>query len=187
MKHKPLIRFALDMGPLLFFFAAFKLLGIFGATAIFMAASLAALGIGYWMERKLSPMPLFTAFLVMLFGGLTLYLRDDTFLKIKPTVLYCCFALILIGGLFFNRLLIKFVFSEAFSLTEKGWRALTWRWAFFFLSLAVLNEIVWRNFPTPVWVDFKVWGIVPLFFLFAFAQMPLLMRHELKAEQPPED
>ena len=184
MKHRQLIRFALDMGPLLIFFAAFKIFGIFTATAVFMVVITIALGLGYWMERKISPMPLFTAFLVLVFGGLTLYLQDDTFLKIKATVLYASFSAILLGGLFFNHLLIKFVFSEAFSLTEKGWRMLTWRWAIFFLVVAALNEIVRRNFSTPIWVDFKVWGIVPLIFLFGLAQMPLLMAHEQKNEPP---
>lgn len=186
MKHKQLIRFALDMGPLLVFFAAFKIFGIFGATAAFMGAITIALILGYWLEKKISPMPVFTALLVLVFGGLTLYLQDATFLKIKLTVLYTCFALILIGGLFFNRLLIKYVFSEAFSLTEQGWRALTWRWAFFFLAVAIANEIIWRNFSTEIWVDFKVWGILPLFFLFALSQMPLLLAHEKKDETPPE-
>ncbi len=186
MKHKSLIRFALDMGPLLIFFTTFKIFGIFAATATFMAAISVALGLGYWMERKLSPMPVFTALLVLLFGGLTLYLQDDTFLKIKLTVLYSCFALILIGGLLFDRLLIKFIFSEAFSLTDRGWRALTWRWAIFFLGIAITNEIVWRNFSTETWVDFKVWGIVPLFFLFALLQVPLVMAHEIK-DDPPSD
>ncbi len=185
MKHKPLIRFALDMGPLLIFFTAFKLFGIFGATAAFMVAIIVALVLGYWLERKISPMPVFTAFLVLVFGGLTLYLQDDTFLKMKLTVLYTCFAAILIGGLFFNHLLIKFVFSEAFNLTEQGWRTLTWRWSFFFLAVAAVNEIIWRNFSTEVWVDFKVWGIVPLFFVFGLLQMPLVLAHEKKDDQPP--
>jgi intracellular septation protein len=123
-------------------------------------------------------MPLFTAVLVVVFGGLTLYLKNDTFLKIKPTVLYACIGMLLLGGLIFNRLFIKYVFAQAFDLNEEGWRKLTWRWAVFFLALAGLNEIVWRNFSTAIWVDFKVWAIMPLIFLFALAQTPLVLRHD---------
>jgi intracellular septation protein len=176
--QSPLIKLALDLGPLIIFFAAFRFFGIYTATAVFMAAILTALAIGYMRERKLSPMPLFTAVLVVVFGGLTLYLKNDTFLKIKPTVLYACIGMLLLGGLIFNRLFIKYVFAQAFDLNEEGWRKLTWRWAVFFLALAGLNEIVWRNFSTAIWVDFKVWAIMPLIFLFALAQTPLVLRHD---------
>jgi len=175
-------RFALDLGPLLVFFAAFRFFGIFTATACFMAAVLVALVAGYIRERRVSPMPLITAALVLIFGTLTLYLRNDIFIKMKPTALYCLFGLLLAGGLAFNRLFIKYVFSQAFELDDAGWRALTWRWAGFFLALAVLNELMWRNFPTSVWVSFKVWAIIPLIFLFALAQTPLIFRHQIKTE-----
>ena len=175
----PLVRIASDLGPLFLFFGSFELYGIYTATGVFMAAVLAALGLGYWRERKLSPMPLFTAVLVVIFGGLTLYLKDATFIKMKPTVLYAFFGLLLVGGLKFNRLFIKYVFEHAFHLYEEGWRKLTWRWGVFFLSLAVLNEIVWRSFSTALWVDFKVFGIMPLIFLFALAQTPLVLKHEV--------
>lgn len=171
-------RLALDLGPLLIFFAAFKYLGIFGATAAFMAAIGVALAIGWMVEKKLSPMPLFTAVLVMIFGGLTLYLKNDIFIKMKPTVLYGFFAVMLLAGLRFNRLFIKYVFAQAFELDEAGWRILTVRWGLFFLSLAVLNETVWRATSTATWVAFKVWGIIPLIFLFALAQTPLVMKHQ---------
>ncbi|HLY06651.1 MAG TPA: septation protein A [Rhizomicrobium sp.] len=175
-------RFALDLGPLLVFFAAFRFFGIFTATACFMAAVLVALVAGYIRERRVSPMPLITAALVLIFGTLTLYLPNDIFIKMKPTALYCLFGLLLAGGLAFNRLFIKYVFSQAFELDDAGWRALTWRWAGFFLALAVLNELMWRNFPTSVWVSFKVWAIIPLIFLFALAQTPLIFRHQIKTE-----
>lgn len=174
----PLARVATDLGPLILFFGAFELYGIYAATAVFMAAVFAALGYGYSREGKFLPMPLFTAALVLVFGGLTLYLKNDIFIKMKPTVLYAFFGVLLIGGLRFNRLFIKYVFAQAFELGDEGWRKLTWRWGFFFLALAILNETVWRNFPTAIWVDFKVWGIMPLIFLFAAAQTPLVMRHE---------
>ena len=179
---KQLWRFILDLGPLLVFFAAFRFFGIFTATACFMVAVLVALGAGYVRERRFSPMPLITAALVLVFGALTLYLRNDTFIKMKPTALYGLFSVLLLGGLACNRILIKYVFSQAFELSDAGWRALTWRWAGFFLALAVLNELMWRNFPTSVWVSFKVWAIIPLIFLFALAQTPLIFRHQIKAE-----
>src|SRR3954463_9237231 len=144
-------RLALDLGPLVIFFASFRYLGIFGATACFMLAVAMALGLGYFLERRLSPMPLFTAVLVMVFGGLTLYLKNDVFIKMKPTVLYGFFGVVLLGGLAFNRLFLKYVFAQAFDLTSSGWRRLTWRWGIFFLVLAVLNEAVWRNTSTATW------------------------------------
>jgi intracellular septation protein len=156
-------RLALDLGPLLIFFAAFKYLGIFGATAAFMAAVLLALAIGYLVEKKISPMPLFTAVLVMIFGGLTLY---------------GFFGAVLLGGLSVNRLFIKYVFAQAFELDEAGWKKLTVRWGIFFLGLAAINEAVWRCTSTETWVSFKVWGIIPLIFLFALAQTPLLIKHQ---------
>jgi len=181
--QSPLIKLALDLGPLLVFFVAFRFLGIYGATAAFMAAILIALAVGYARERKLSPIPLFTAVLVVIFGGLTLYLKNDTFIKMKPTVLYAFFGALVIGGLAFNRLFIKYVFAQAFDLSEVGWRKLTWRWAFFALALALANEIIWRNFSTAIWVDFKVWGIMPLIFLFALAQTPLVLKHDNAPKQ----
>jgi intracellular septation protein len=183
--QSPLIKLALDLGPLILFFAAFKFADIFTATAVFMVATLVSLGIGYAMTRKLSPMPLITAIIVLIFGGLTLYLKNDTFIKMKPTVLYAFFGFILLGGLAFNRLFIKAVFAQAFELDEAGWRKLTWRWGFFALGLAVLNEFIWRHYSTAIWVDFKVWAIIPLIFLFALAQTPLVMKHQIEEETPP--
>jgi len=171
-------KLALDLGPLLIFFAAFKYLGIFMATAAFIVAVLVALGIGYAFEKKLSPMPIFTAVLVVIFGGLTLYLQNDLFIKMKPSVLYAFFGALLLGGLRFNRLFIKYVFGQAFELDDAGWRKLTIRWGIFFLALAALNELVWRLTTTETWVAFKVWGIIPLLFVFALAQTPLVMKHQ---------
>lgn len=171
-------KLALDLGPLLIFFAAFKYLGIFMATAAFMVAVIVALGIGYAFEKKLSPMPIFTAVLVVIFGGLTLYLQNDLFIKMKPSVLYAFFGALLLGGLRFNRLFIKYVFGQAFELDDAGWRKLTIRWGIFFLALAALNEVVWRLTSTETWVAFKVWGIIPLLFVFALAQTPLVMKHQ---------
>ncbi len=175
--NQQLRRLVLDLGPLLVFFIAFRLGGFFAATAAFMVAIGISLVLGWVIERKLSPMPLFTAILVMVFGGLTLYLKNETFLKVKVTILYLFFGVILLGGLATGRLFIKYVFAQAFDLTESGWRKLTLRWGLFCLALAALNEAVWRNLDTALWVDFKVWVILPLVFLFALAQTPLILRH----------
>jgi intracellular septation protein len=175
--QQPLVKLALDLGPLIVFFVGFFLFGIYGATAAFMVAVLTSLALGYMRERKLSPMPLFTAALVVVFGGLTLYLKNDTFIKMKPTVLYAFIGMLLLGGLAFNRLFIKYVFAQAFDLSEQGWRKLTWRWALFALALAIANEVVWRNYSNTVWVLVHVWVFMALTFLFALAQTPLVLRH----------
>jgi len=179
-------RLLLDLGPLLLFFAAYKLAGFFTATAVFMVAILVALAVGWSVERKLSPMPLFTAAMVLVFGGLTLWLKNETFLKVKVTVIYGIFGVLLLGGLASGRLFIKYVFASAFELDEAGWRKLTLRWGVFFLCLAALNEAVWRSTSTDTWVTFKVWGIIPLLFLFALSQTPLLMKHQLPDDKTPE-
>jgi intracellular septation protein len=179
-------RLLLDLGPLIAFFAAYRLTGqLMPAIVVFMAAMVPALALGFWFERRLSPMPVFTALLVLIFGGLTLYLKNEIFFKMTPTIIYSFFGVLLIGGLLFKRLFIKYVFSEAFELDETGWRQLTWRWGIFFIALAALNEGVWRNVSTALWVDFKVWGIMLLIFLFALAQTPLLLKHHTEPESEP--
>lgn len=180
-------RLALDLGPLLLFFAAFKIWDFFTATAVFMVAILIALAIGYAVERKVSPMPLFTAAMVMVFGGLTLYLKDETFLKVKLTVIYGLFGVVLLGGLASGRLFIKYIFAAAFEVDEAGWKKLTWRWGLFFLAIAALNEVVWRTTSTADWVAFKVWGVIPLLFVFALAQTPLLMKHQLSGDKDTQE
>jgi len=181
-KIPPLARAALDLGPLLLFFAVFEFYGIYAATGAFMVVIFLALGAGYAIERRISPMPLLTAALVLVFGGLTLYLKNDTFIKMKPTVLYALFGFVLLGGLAFGRLFVKYLFATAFELSDEGWRKLTYRWGFFFLALAVTNEVVWRTLSTGTWVKFKVFGIIPLIALFAAAQLPLVLKHEIKPE-----
>ena len=173
-------RLALDLGPLAVFFTAYQFFGIYVATAVFMVAMLASLGFGYWSERKLSPMAIVTAVIVLIFGGLTLYLHNSLFIKIKPTIIYSIFGLVLLGGLLFNRLFIKYVLEMGFDLTETGWRQLTLRWGIFFLTLAVTNEFIWRNFSEGVWVTFKSWGVIPLMILFSFAQAPLITKHHIE-------
>jgi intracellular septation protein len=144
---------------------------------VFIPAVLIALGIGYALTRHLPVMPVVTAVIVVVFGGLTLALQNETFIKLKPTIIYVLFGAVLLGGLAFGKSLLGIVFDSVFHLTDEGWRRLTLRWALFFLALAVLNEIVWRTQSTDVWVSFKVFGVVPLTFLFAAAQYPLMTRY----------
>src|SRR5579862_9745397 len=175
----PVLKLVLDLGPLLLFFFANTRFGIFAATATFMVAVIAALIVSYVITRHLPIMPVVTAIIVLVFGGLTLFLHDATFIKVKPTIIYAMFGAILLGGLLFNKPLLGVVFDSLFRLTDEDWRKLTWRWTFFFFALAVLNEIVWRNASTDVWVDFKVFGVVPLTFLFAALQYPLTQKYAL--------
>ena len=178
----PFLKLTLDIGPLVLFFAANARFGIFAATAGFMVAVLIALGVAYAKLRRIEIMPLVTAIIVVIFGGLTLVLHDATFIKLKPTIIYVLFGGTLVGGLAFGKTFLGILFDSVFDLTEEGWRKLTWRWAFFFFALAVLNEIVWRNFSTDTWVSFKLFGVVPLTFLFGAAQYPLLQRYAANPE-----
>lgn len=183
----PLVRLGIDLGPLVVFFGVNAVFGIFPATGAFMAAFVAALAIGYAIERKLAPMPLISGAVVLIFGGLTLYLNDELFIKLKPTIVNGIFATVLFAGLATGRPLIRYIFESVFSLTEAGWRALTWRWACFFVFLACLNEIVWRTMSTDFWVGFKLWGVFPLTLAFTLAQMPLIEREKRLTEATPKD
>ena len=183
-KLNPALKLVLDLGPLLIFFAANARFGIFAATGAFMAAIVIALAVAYALTRHLPIMPLVTAVVVVVFGTLTLVLHDELFIKVKPTIIYVLFGGVLLGGLAFGKSLLGVVFDSVFHLTDEGWRKLTWRWALFFLALAVLNEIVWRTQTTDVWVSFKVFGVVPLTFLFAALQYPLLTKYA--APEPAE-
>jgi intracellular septation protein len=191
----PLLKFVLELGPLVVFFFAnsrgewlaktFPVLTEFGgpifiATGLFMIATALALTVSWILTRTLPMMPLISGIVVLVFGALTLYLQNDTFIKMKPTIVNALFGVILLGGLLFGHSLLGYVFNSAFKLNEEGWRKLTFRWGFFFLFLAVLNEVVWRGFSTDTWVAFKVWGTMPITVLFTMAQMPLIMRHSLE-------
>ncbi len=175
----PLVKLATEIGPLAVFFFANAKFGIFYATGSFMVAIVVALAVSYALSRHIATLPLVTGIFVLVFGGLTIWLNDELFIKLKPTIVNTLFSVILLGGLFWGKSFLRSVFGSVFRLDDEGWRKLTFRWAFFFLLLAVLNEIVWRNFSTDAWVSFKVFGIMPLSMVFALSQMRLLQRHQL--------
>ncbi len=181
-KLNPMLKLALDIGPLVVFFAANAAYGIFRATAIFMATIVVAFVVSYVLTRHIAIMPVVTAVIVLVFGSLTLFLHDEQFIKLKPTIIYVLFGGVLMGGLAFGTPLLGLVFDSVFHLTEEGWRKLTLRWALFFFALAILNEIVWRTQSTDVWVSFKVFGVVPLTFVFAALQYPLLTKYAVPEE-----
>ena len=196
-KLNPWLKLALEIGPLLVFFLAnargeamaatwplINQLGgpIFFATAAFVVATLAALAVSYALTRRLPLMPFVTAIVVVVFGGMTLWFQNETFIKVKPTIIYVLFGGTLLGGLLFGKSFLGYIFDAVFKLTDEGWRKLTLRWGVFFLFLAVLNEVVWRMVSTDTWVSFKVFGFVPITFVFALAQMPLINRYSLPQE-----
>ncbi len=178
----PLMRLLTEAGPLLLFFGVNAKWGIFAATAAYMASAAVAMAYTYWRIRRLPLMPIIALGFVLLFGGLTIWLHDETFIKVKVTLVNLLFGAVLLVGLAFNRLFLKLLMGEAMRMTDEGWRKLTLRWGLFFLFLAGLNEVVWRSLSTDAWVNFKVFGLLPLTFAFAIAQAPLMMRHQLPEE-----
>lgn len=175
---KPLLKLLIELGPLVAFFLVYSRAGIYWATGVLMVATVIALVASRAIFGRLLAVPVVTAVLVVVFGGLTFWLDDPRFIKIKPTIINLLFAGVLIIGLITRRPLLKVLFGEAFHLTEEGWRKLSVRWTLFFLVLAALNEVVWRNFSESAWVNFKVFGILPLTLVFAMAQIGLIKRHE---------
>jgi len=180
----PLLKLALDVGPLVLFFLANGRFGIFTATAIFMIAIVTALLVSYALTKHWPIMPVVSAVVVLIFGGLTLILHDETFIKVKPTIIYVLFGSALLFGHIVDRPLLAIVFDSVFHLSEEGWRKLTLRWVAFFFALAVLNEAVWRTQSTDVWLTFKLL-VVGLTFVFAALQYPLLMKYA--GETVPEE
>ncbi len=177
-----LLKLAVEVGPLVVFFIVNARAGIFWGTGVFMVATIAALIASRFLFGRVPVMPLISGVCVIVFGGLTLWLQDDHFIKIKPTIVNALFAAALFGGLLAGHSLLKVVFGEVFRLNEDGWRKLTLRWAFFFAFLAILNEVVWRTVSTDTWVSFKVFAIMPLTMIFALAQIGLLRAHEIPAD-----
>ena len=176
----PVFKLATELGPLIVFFVANAKFNLFVATGAFMVAIVAAMIASYVVVRHVPMMAIVTAVIVLVFGTLTLVLHDETFIKVKPTIIYGLFAAILGGGLLFGRSFIAILFNQMFNLTPKGWRILTMRWALFFLGMAVLNEVIWRTQSTDFWVAFKLFGAVPITMVFAITQMPLVKRYHLE-------
>lgn len=187
----PFVKLALELGPLGLFFLAnaygdrFGVAGdqrIFAATGIFVVATAVALAVHYALVRRLPIMPLVSGVVVLVFGGLTLALHDELFIKLKPTIVNSLFGAILLAGIYWRKPLLQVVLDSMFELSEEGWRKLTLRWALFFFFLAALNELIWRTQTTDFWVSFKVFGIMPLTLVFALAQTPLLQRYEIRRD-----
>ncbi len=193
-------RFLLEIGPLAVFFFTYVGWGyvfpsatpaqpgevadsLLAATALLMVSVVVSLALSYKWERRVPLMPLVTAVMVLIFGGLTIILRDAIFIKMKPTIVNSLFAAALFAGLAFNKSFLQPLLGHTLALSGVGWRILTWRWAFFFVFLAGLNEVIWRNFSEAFWVSFKAWGMFPLTLIFALSQVPLIQRHALDARQ----
>lgn len=196
--ENPVVRLVLELGPLAVFFFGnvygerlAKLIPVlsdlggplFIATGLFMAATVIALVASKVFYGTLPLMPLVSGGVVLVFGALSIWLQNEMFIKMKPTIINSLFGIILLGGLFFGKSLLGYVFNAAFELDDKGWNKLTFRWGLFFLFLAVLNEVVWRNFSTDTWVAFKVWGTMPITLIFTMSQMPLIMKHSVETKE----
>jgi intracellular septation protein len=176
----PMFKLATELGPLIVFFIANAKFNLFVATGAFMVAVIVAMIASYVVVRHVPVMAIVTAVVVIVFGTLTLVLHDETFIKMKPTIVYTLFAAVLGGGLLFGRSFIAIMFDQMFNLTPQGWRLLTARWAVFFLGMAILNEVIWRTQTTNFWVAFKAFGVIPLTMIFGIIQMPLIKRYHVE-------
>lgn len=179
-----LLKLALDLGPLLVFFAVYRYTGdVLPATALLIPATMLSLAITYLLEKRIAVMPLVSGIAVAIFGGLTLWLQDELFIKMKPTLVNLLFASILLAGTYFRKPMLKYALGEALAMRDEGWMILTKRWGLYFVFLAVLNEVIWRNFPTDFWVNFKVFGMFTCTMIFTFAQLPLMQKYMIE-EKP---
>ena len=177
---KSVYKLLIDIGPLAVFFIFYTRSGLQASILPFMVATVIAVLFSYILEKKIPIMPTVGAGIVLLFGGLTIYFDNDVFFKMKPTIINILFAVILYGGILINKPLLKYLLGAALKLEEAGWKILTQRWIGFFIALAVLNEIVWRTQSTDVWVNFKVFGILPITFIFTMTQFPLIKKYQIE-------
>lgn len=177
-EQSQLLKLGLEIAPLVIFFVVNSYRGIFWGTGAFMVATVLSLVLSRSVFGRIPVMPLVSGIFVVAFGTLTLLLQDALFIKLKPTIVNALFSIILFGGLLFGRPLLRHLMGDVFQLTDRGWSVLTFRWACFFAFLAVLNEIVWRNFSESFWISFKIWGIMPLTMAFALAQIGVLKRYQ---------
>ena len=177
---KSFYKLLIDIGPLAVFFIFYTRSGLQASILPFMLATVIAVLFSYILEKKIPIMPTVGAGIVLLFGGLTIYFDNDVFFKMKPTIINILFAVILYGGILINKPLLKYLLGAALKLEEAGWKILTQRWIGFFIALAVLNEIVWRTQSTDIWVNFKVFGILPITFIFTMTQFPLIKKYQIE-------
>ena len=177
---KSFYKLLIDIGPLAVFFIFYTRSGLQASILPFMVATVIAVLFSYILEKKIPIMPTLGAGIVLLFGGLTIYFDNDIFFKMKPTIINVLFAVILYGGILINKPLLKYLLGAALKLEEAGWKILTQRWIGFFIALAILNEIVWRTQSTDVWVNFKVFGILPITFIFTMTQFPLIKKYQIE-------
>ena len=175
---RPWLKPLVDFGPLAVFLLLYWQYDLFVATGGLMVAVTLGLALSYGLERTVPIMPLVTAGLVLVFGGLTLLLDDERFIKMKPTIVQGLFAFVMFGGLIFDRPVLKLLFGQAWQLEDEGWRKLTFRFGVFFAVSGVLNEIVWRTQSTDVWVNFKVFGLMGLTFMFIMTQIPMIQKYQ---------
>ena len=177
---KSISKLLIDIGPLAVFFIFYTRGDLKSAIIPFMIATIIAVLFSYIMEKKIPVMPTVGAFIILIFGGLTIYFDNEVFFKMKPTIINLLFALILYGGMIVKKPLLKFLLGAAIKLEDEGWKILTQRWISFFIALAVLNEIVWRTQSTDIWVNFKVFGILPITFIFTMTQFPLIKKYQIE-------
>ena len=177
---KSIYKLLIDIGPLAVFFIFYTRSGLQASILPLMIATVIAVLFSYILEKKIPIMPTVGAGIVLIFGGLTIYFDNEVFIKMKPTIINLIFAIILYGGMLVKKPLLKILLGAALRLEEEGWRILTYRWIGFFIALAILNEIVWRTQSTDVWVNFKVFGILPITFLFTMIQFPLIKKFQVE-------
>ena len=177
---KSFYKIIIDIGPLAVFFIFYTRSGLQASILPFMVATIISVLFSYMLEKKIPVMPTIGAVIILIFGGLTIYFDNEVFFKMKPTIINFLFAAILYGGILINKPLLKLLLGAALKLEEAGWKILTQRWIGFFIALAILNEIVWRTQSTDIWVSFKVFGILPITFIFTMTQFPLIKRYQIE-------
>ena len=177
---KSIYKLLIDIGPLAVFFIFYTRSGLQASILPLMIATVIAVLFSYILEKKIPIMPTVGAGIVLIFGGLTIYFDNEVFIKMKPTIINLVFAVILYGGMLIKKPLLKILLGAALKLEEEGWRILTYRWIAFFIALAILNEIVWRTQSTDIWVNFKVFAILPITFIFTMTQFPLIKKYQIE-------
>ena len=177
---KPVYKLLIDIGPLAVFFIFYTRNGLQASILPFMIATIIAVLFSYILEKKIPIMPTVGATIVLIFGGLTIYFDNEVFFKMKPTIINFLFAAVLYGGTIIKKPLLKYLLGAALKLEDLGWKILTQRWIGFFIALAILNEIVWRTQSTDIWVSFKVFGILPITFIFTMTQFPLIKKYQIE-------